>query len=49
MRIDVDLSRTHEVIEMLDLIYDSVEEGCRDRCYIDTDSTKEGTDEANKP
>ena len=34
MRIDVDLSRTHEVIEMLDLIYDSVEEGCKDRCYI---------------
>ena len=41
MRIDVDLSRTHEVIEMLDSIYDSVEEGC-------TDSAKEGTDEANK-
>ena len=34
MRKDVDLSRTHEVIEMLDLIYDSVEEGCKDRCYI---------------
>lgn len=30
----VDLTRTHEVIEMIDEIYDSVEEGCKDRCYI---------------
>lgn len=30
----VDFTRTHEVIEMLDEIYDSVEEGCKDRCYI---------------
>lgn len=29
-----DLTRTHEVIEMLDLIRDSVKEGCKDRCYI---------------
>ena len=47
MSIDVDFSRTHEVIEMLNLIYDSVEEGCKDRCYIDTDSAKEATDEAD--
>lgn len=32
--IEPDLSRTHEVIEMLDEIRDSVEEGCKDRCYI---------------
>ena len=34
MSIDVDLTRTHEVIEMLDMIHDSVEAGCKDRCYI---------------
>lgn len=34
MSIDVDFSRTHEVIEMLDEIRDSVEPGCKDRCYI---------------
>lgn len=29
-----DLTRTHEVIEMLDMIRDNVKEGCKDRCYI---------------
>lgn len=32
--IEPDLTRTHEVIEMLDDIRDSVEPGCKDRCYI---------------
>lgn len=34
MSIDVDLSRTHEVIDMLNIIRDGVKEGCKDRCYI---------------
>ena len=34
MSIDVDFTRTHEVIKMLNEIYDGVEEGCKDRCYI---------------
>lgn len=34
MNTDVDLTRTHEVIQMLCEIYDGVEEGCKDRCYI---------------
>lgn len=29
-----DLTRTHEVIEILDIIRDNVEPGCKDRCYI---------------
>ena len=29
-----DLTRTREIIEMLDNIRDSVKDGCKDRCYI---------------